>query len=970
MTAYRLPAPYGRFLDRDREIAFTFEGARYQGFGGDTLMSALMASGRHLVSRSFKYHRPRGPITLAGLDCNTYVQHGSEPNALADRLGLYDGLTATAQNVNGSLDQDRDAWIQRVSKFLPVGFYYKAFYKPKGVWNHWEKFVRAKAGLGVVDRATPHDDHDKAYMFADVAVIGGGAAGLAAAMEAAHAGCEVLLIDDQPRLGGALNYARFDGDPERGPLEAQRLLSELEGDPNVTLLTDARLTGWFADNWLSVIRGNRLIKLRAKQVVLATGALEQPMVFHNNDLPGIVTGSAAQRAIHLWAVKPGQRAVVATGNRQGYEAALDLHDAGVEVAAILDLNREAVDCPARHAAEKRGLKVLANHAVWEAHADATGKRLGSVVPAKIVAQGEVGPATGEPLACDLLAVSVGWSPLAQPLCHVGGRLVYDDDLAALRIDHVSEGAQVAGAVNGAHDLTAVLAEGRRAGWAAARAAGAEVGEQPPAPEYRGEKVNHPWPIFPHPKGKDFVDIDEDQTVQDIHNAIADGFEHVELMKRYTTVGMGPSQGRTSALNAVRITARANGATAGGTTVTTQRPPFVPESFGHLAGRSFEPERFTAMHHRHLGLGAEMMPAGLWWRPAYYDTPEDREAAILREAWAVRENVGLIDVSTLGGIDIRGSDVREFMQRMYTFNYLKQPVGKSRYVLMCDHAGAIADDGVAACFAEDHFYVTATTGGVDGVYRSMLRWNAEWRLDVDITNVTAAYAGINIAGPNARKVLATLETDLDLSPEGFPYLAVRMGAVAGIPVRVLRVGFVGELGYELHCPASYGEALWDILMAAGKPFDIQPFGVEAQRLLRLEKGHIIIGQDTDGLTTPHEADMAWAVGRKKPFFIGQRAVDVQARNGLTRKLTGFLMPKDSPVPEECNLVIRNGEIAGRVTSAARSVGLPDRIVGLAYVHPDDAEPGKTFHIKLSDGRTVEATAAAIPFYDPESKRQEL
>ena len=458
-------------------------------------------------------------------------------------------------------------------------------------------------------------------------------------------------------------------------------------------------------------------------------------------------------------------------------------------------------------------------------------------------------------------------------------------------------------------------------------------------------------------------------MKDVKNAVADGFEDVELVKRYTTVGMGPSQGRTSALNAVRLTNKINGRGLSGGVVTTQRPPFKPVSFAHLAGRSFDPVRYTAMHHRHIEAGAQMMVAGMWMRPAYYAPVGERARAIQDEARAVRENVGLIDVSTLGGLEVRGPDAAEFMNRMYTFAYKKQPVGRSRYVLMTDMSGAVSDDGVACRMNEQHFYVTATTGGADAVYRTMLRWNAEWRLEVDIANVSGAYAGVNIAGPKSREVLSGLDCDIDLSAEAFPYMGVREGRLAGIPVRMLRVGFVGELGYEVHCPASYGEALWDLLMEAGQPFGIRPFGVEAQRLLRLEKGHIIIGQDTDGLTTPHEADMAWAIGRKKPFYIGKRSVDAQAARPLTRKLVGFTLPDTSPLPEECHLVLRGEEIAGRVTSAVRSPAV-GKIVGLAYVHPDDSEPESTFTIKLGDGQRIEGTVVPLPFYDPEGARQEM
>jgi sarcosine oxidase, subunit alpha len=405
-------------------------------------------------------------------------------------------------------------------------------------------------------------------------------------------------------------------------------------------------------------------------------------------------------------------------------------------------------------------------------------------------------------------------------------------------------------------------------------------------------------------------------------------------------------------------------------VTTQRPPVIPEKFGHMAGRVFEPGRRTAMHHRHIELGAKFMPAGLWWRPAYYGKPAERETAIREEVLNVRNNVGLIDVSTLGGLDVRGPDAAEFLNRMYTFTYTKLAVGRSRYVLMTDQAGAVIDDGVACRFHDEHFYVTATTGGVDGVYRTMLFWNAQWRLNVDVANVTAAYAGVNIAGPRSREVLQKLCTDIDLSPAAFPYLAVRTATVAGVPCRLLRVGFVGELGYEVHMPAHYGEHVWDAVMEAGRPLGLRPFGVEAQRVLRLEKGHIIIGQDTDGLTHPYEADMAWAIAKSKPFFVGQRSIEIQNAKGLTRKLVGFtLSDASAPPPEECHLVVRGPDIVGRVTSAVRSPAL-GKVVGLAYVPPDQAEPGKSFEIKVEGGRLIQAKVIPIPFYDPENQRQEM
>ncbi|MGH8504008.1 MAG: 2Fe-2S iron-sulfur cluster-binding protein [Gammaproteobacteria bacterium] len=960
----------GLLIDRSRPVTFRFEGQTFTGLRGDTIASALAANGRWLLGRSFKYHRARGVRSMDGLEADPMVQLAHEPNVAADRRPITPGLEIRGQHYSGSLDRDRLAVIGRLARFLPVGFYYKALFRPKGAWQHvWEPLVRRGAGLGQIRTDSPHGYYDKAYAFCDVAVVGGGAAGMAAALSAARAGAEVLLIEQERVLGGALNYARFDADNARAQRLREHLIQAIGAEPRIEVMTDALCNAWFADNWLPVIRGNRLYKARAREVILATGAMEQPAVFRNNDLPGVMLGSAAQRLIRLYGVRPGRRAVVLTGNSSGYGVALDLADAGVDVARVVDMRANPPNCALAKAARGRGLSIVAGHTVYEALPDAGRRHVQGVMLARILAQGQC-ETPGQRIECDLLCMSPGYTPMYQLALQAGARLDYEDTSAMFSITGLPAHMRLSGAVDGAYDLDAALAEGAHAGWQAAHALGLAAGDEPQRPAHRAERgINFPWPIFPHPKAKEFIDLDEDLHHNDIVNACADGYAELELVKRYSTVGMGPSQGRHSALATARVVAHATNRKVAEIGVTTARPPFAAEKLGVLAGRGFEPERFTAMHHRHLEAGATMMPVGLWWRPAFYGPRARREGCIRDEWLAIRNNVGLIDVSTLGGIDVRGPDSAEFLNRMYTFAYLKQPVGRARYLLMTNEAGAIIDDGVAVRFDEEHFYLTATTGGVDNVYRAMLWRNAQWRLDIDIANVTAAYAGINIAGPRSREVLARLCHDVDLSAEGFPAGAARMGTVAGIPARLIRVGFVGELGYELHVPASQGEALWDALLEAGKPHDIRPVGVEAQRNLRLEKGHIIVGQDTDAMTSPHECNMGWAVKFDKPFFVGQRSLEIRLKSPSRRRLVGFEIDDPAaPVPEESNIVVDGDRITGQVTSVARSPVL-HKIIGMAYAHAG-AGTGDIIHIKLTGGRVVDAKVIDMPFYDPQNKRQEM
>jgi len=956
----------GLLIDREQPLRFEFDGQACQGFAGDTIASALLGNGRWLLSRSFKYHRPRGPLSMAGQDANTLVQLPEEPNVLADLEAAREGQVVEGQNFNGSLAHDRDAYLGKFSRFMPVGFYYRSFYKPKGMWKVWEPLIRKKAGLGVLDLGFKPQYYDKAYLFVDVAVIGGGPAGLRAALDAANAGAKVLLIEQQPVLGGSLAYARFDIAGTRAASLRQELLATLEGHPNIQVLLEATCNGWFTDNYLPVIQHKRLYKVRASRCLVAAGSFDQPVVFRNNDLPGVMLTSAAQRLMKLYAVKPGQRAVILTGHDDGYLAALDLQEQGVAVAAVVDMRAAPADAALAAELKRRDIPVHLGSTVYEALHETGMRHVSGVDIRPITGQGKVG-AHGLRLACDLLCMSAGYMPVYQLLCQAGGKLAYDVNRDEFTLSDLPAGLDIAGSVNGRHSLANVLADATRGAADALAALGLQA---PSQPVFSAEaKVNFPWPIFPHPKGKDFVDFDEDLQVRDIVNATRSGYRDIQLVKRFSTVGMGPSQGRHSALPTARLVAHATGRSISETGVTTARPPFQAEKLAYVAGRAFDPYRQTPMHRRHLQAGAKMMPAGIWQRPAYYGKPEERERCMQEEARHVREKVGLIDVSTLGGLDVRGPDAAELLERVYTFGFAKLPVGRTRYALMTNEQGVVIDDGVCARLGEQHFYVTATTSGVDRIYQQMLKWNAQWRLDVDITNVTAALAAVNLAGPLSRQVLAKVCEDVDLSAEAFPYLGVRQGEVAGISARILRVGFVGELGYEVHVPARHAERLWDALMQAGTDLGIRPFGVETQRLLRLEKGHVIISQDTDGMTHPAEIDMQWAIGRKKPFFVGKRSIEILEAQPLKRKLVGFTLPQGSPQPLEGHLVLDGPDITGNVTSCEYSQTL-GQIIGLAYAGAHQATPGMHIPIRVEGGAMVHAKVVQLPFHDPDNLRQEL
>jgi sarcosine oxidase subunit alpha len=918
------------------------------------------------LGRSFKYHRPRGVLSAANHDVNAMLDDGSHLNLRGDVLALAEGLDLRAVNTFGAggVRGDRGRFLDKLSPVLPVGFYYKAFHNPKWAAPRWERFFRSVTGLGRLKFDAPRLYTPKRYDFRDVLVIGAGPSGLAAALAAAKAGASVLLVDENARPGGSLVYARAGSDENLGRLGI--LLAEARALPNLEIRTSTTAAGYYADHWIPLVDAQRMTKLRARAVVVASGVFEQPAVFRNNDVPGVMLASAAQRLLYRYAVKPMSRALVLTANREGYEAALDLARFGTEVAAVADLRPQVDDSAAVRRVREAGIEILPGHFVAEVSAAQDAVAAAAVCP--FSADGTADRGRMRNLACDGVLMSVGFAPAANLLYQAGAKMRYAQDIEQFVPATLPAGVLAAGRVNGVYELDERIRDGERAGLEAARAAGRAIGPLPAvAPQLR--RPTHPDPFVAHAQGKNFVDFDEDLQLQDFFNAAREGFDNIELLKRYSTVGMGPSQGKHSNMNAVRLLAKIRGEPIEKVGTTTARPFFHPVPMSHLAGRGFTPERRTPLHALHQQAGAVWMPAGNWLRPEYYARDGQGKAQCVRdEARAVRTGVGLIDVGTLGKMDLFGPDAAEFLERVYTGRFANLKPGMTRYAVMLDESGVVVDDGVVARLSEQHFYFTTTTTGSANVYRELTRLNTMWGLQIGVVNVTGAYAGMNLAGPRSRAVLQPL-TAIDLSHTAFPYLAIREGEVAGMRVRIMRVGFVGELGYEIHVPAEHATHLWEAIMQAGAAAGIRPFGVEAQRVLRLEKAHIIIGQDTDGLTTPLECGLEWAARMDKPFFIGQRSLRIVGNRPRRQKLVGFALPAgfSGSAPRECHLVIRNGEIAGRVTSITLSETLGQH-VGLAYVRPELAEEGARFNIRVDGGAMVEATVVKTPFYDIAGDRQ--
>jgi sarcosine oxidase subunit alpha len=866
------------------------------------------------------------------------------------------------QNAWPSLDHDVMALNEKISRFLPVGFYYKTFMKPQSLWPAYEHVLRAAAGLGTVDPDTPHDAYDKQYLYADVVVLGGGPAGIAAATAARDAGVRVLLVDENEALGGHL---RFSGQaPEGWPASAQE---RLEGD-GVRVLTETAVVGYYRDHWLSAVRHRRLYKIRAGAVVVATGAFETPPVFGGNDRPGVMLGTAVQRLLRMYGVAAGRRAVVVTGGDAGWEVAADLLAAGVEVAVVAD-ERDGGQRPETAATSlaAAGAELLSGFTI----AEARGKK--RVREAVLVPVG--GNGSRRRVRCDLIAVSTASSPSAEVAYMAGARSRYDDERSEMRIDELPAGLFLAGRVAGRRGLEAERSHGSAAGQAAAAHATDGVGRPTLRPDddaTGGDADSASSSLVSAPgqrRDKRFVCFCEDVTDVDIDTAVAEGYDRIELLKRYTTVGMGPCQGRMCGLNSIRLCARATDSTVQETGRTTARPPVTPVSLGALAGQNMEPVQVSALHQWHLDRGARMMVAGLWLRPEHYGSATG-------EVQSVRQDVGIIDVSPLGKLRLTGPGVPALLERLYVNQWSDLRRGRVRYGILCNDEGIVLDDGVCARLGDDEWYVSTTSTGATGALEWMEWWRQSgWDDGVHITDLTETYAAFNLAGPRSREVLQKL-TSRDLSKARFPFMRSRPTQVAGVDCLVLRIGFTGELSYEVHCPAGAGLHVWEALMEAGAEFSIRPFGIEAQRILRLEKGHLIVGQDTDALSDAISADAAWAVKLEKDDFLGKRALTRISEQGPKQRLVGFrLTAAASGLEEGMQIVERRThsraaaglDIIGWVSSCRVSPSLDGAVIGLCWLPTAVAEqPDTPFHIYVN-GRLVEGRVHHGAFYDPDGHR---
>ncbi len=962
----------GGAIDRSRPLNFTFDGKPMTGCAGDTLASALLANGVKLVGRSFKYHRPRGIYSAGPQEPCALVElrEGArrEPNTPATMIELFDGLKAESQNRWPNLNFDVGAVNGLMAPFLPAGFYYKTFMWPASWWEKYEVVIRRAAGLGRAADAPDPDTYDKMAAHCDVLVVGGGPAGLAAARSAAATGARVILVDEHAKLGGQLRFERrsIDGRPAMDWVAAVE--AELRANPDVLVLERTTAFGYYDHNLVACVERvqdhlpvpeahrprQRQWKIRATQVILAAGAMEQPLTFADNDRPGVMLAGAVRAYINGYGVLPTRRAVVVTDNDSAYETAIELADAGSEVAAVVDL-RANPEGPAPARVLARGIVVMPGHTVV------------GIEGRKAVHGARVAPIAGgapQLIACDLVAASGGWSSCLHLHSQSGGKVVYSDSVGSFLPGEPKQASRSVGAMAGRFTLAVCIAEGMEAGAEAAAKAGLGKGklDLPPAVGdedgafaggVRLPRRSPPW------EGKCFIDLQGDVTTKDVELSAREGFLSVEHLKRYTTLGMWCDQGKSSNLAGLSLMAEQRQLDIPAVGVTTFRPPYTPVALGVLAGsdvgQHFKPLRRSPMDQWHADNGAEWIPAGLWRRPHFYpQAGEDVDSAAEREVKATRGGVGICDVTTLGKIDIQGPDAGEFLNRVYANGFKLLKVGRARYGLMLREDGIAYDDGTTSRLGEHHYLMTTTTANAVAVMAQLEYYlQVEWPdLKVQATSVTEQWAAIAIAGPQSRDLIKDL-VDIDVSNEAFPFMQVAACRFAGLPARLFRISFSGELAYEVNVPADYGQAAWDAAVEAGKDLDAVAYGMEALGTMRVEKGHVA-GPELNGQTTPADLGLGRMVSTKKEF-IGRRLLDWEGTADPSRPAVVGLKPVDGKT-----WILAGAQLV-KDPNAEKPIPMLGHVTSIAY----SPELGTPIALALLEGgheRIGERLVAAFPLRD--------
>jgi sarcosine oxidase, subunit alpha len=988
----------GGDINRTERVSFKFNGKTFFGYKKDTLASALLANGVHLVGRSFKYHRPRGFLGSGSEEPNAIVQvikdkARTEPNIRATEIEIFEGFEAKSQNCWPSVNFDIGEINNFLSPLLPAGFYYKTFMWPAKLWETYEYFIRKSAGLGVSATERDPDLYDHKYYHCDVLIIGSGPAGLAAASIAVKSGKKVLLVDEKPDPGGSLvgSDSELTKINDTTPKDwVNKTFSNLSKNKNIKILNRTSVAAYHNYNYLIMVQNltdhlneeekqnkirQRLWKIRAKKVILATGSIERTMVFDCNDRPGIMLSSAVRKYLNHYGVKCGNNVVIFANNDDAYETAISLHNKGIKIKAIIDI-RESSDGDLVKKCNDLGLKILWKHTVVNTKGR---KKINKVIVMNLSNNNNSVIGNKIKIDCDLLCVSGGYTPAVHLFTQSGGKLLYNENKSYF-YPGINSLEQISiGSCAGVFNLKKIIDDTYTK---VNEFLKTDIKNDTLVSNMKSGGFENIWLIPSNKvagKTKSFVDFQNDSTVNDIKLALREGFKSIEHVKRYTTTGMATDQGKIANMHALGIISEHTKTKVGELGTTTFRPPYTPLTFGALVGRNvkkfFDITRRTPMHSWHKKNNAKFEDVGQWKRAWYYPiNNESMYESVQRESKAARENAGILDASTLGKIDIQGSDASEFLNRVYTNAWNKLGIGKCRYGLMLNEDGMVYDDGVTTRLDKNHYIMTTTTGGAATVMSKLEDYlQTEWpELKVFLTSVTDHFATVSVCGPNSKKILKKVVKNINFDEQNFPHMSFKEGLIDNVKCRVMRISFTGELSYEINIQANYGKTVWEKCMAAGKEFQITPYGTEAMHLLRAEKGFVIVGQETDGTVTPIDLQMDWIVSKKKYDFIGKRSLYRSDTIKEGRKqLVGLLTEDPNEVLEEGAQIVAEVkkkppmDMLGHVTSSYYSPNLK-KSIALAVVKNGKNLNGKKLYVPMKN-KVIEVIVSDAVFIDKEGKR---